>query len=99
MRLSDAVPAHPPGIRAKHRDERARTREGKLPDDHKREALAAAVSNPGADKRATRPGFLALGAFGGQESAIHTLPIDVGKRHRLDVEHSTAALVLNLAHD
>src|SRR6266576_1357096 len=98
MRVSDAVLAHPPGIRAEHRDERSRTREGELPDDHECEALAAAVPNSGADERAAQPGLVTLRAFGGRESAIHTLHVNVGRRHRLDLQPSTAAFLLNLPH-
>ena len=99
MRISDAISAHPSGIRKEHRDERARTREGKLPDDNKREALAAAVPNSGADKGTTQPGFLTLGALGGRESTTHIVHVDVCRRHRLDAERSAAAFVFNLPHD
>src|SRR5580700_543038 len=58
MRFSDPIFADASGVCPEHRVERARAREGKLPDDHQREALAAAVSNSGAGKRTTQPGGL-----------------------------------------
>src|ERR1700752_3974682 len=72
MRFSDPILADAPGVCPEHRVERARAREGKLPDDQRREALAAAVSNSAAGKRATQPGCLsyALSAAGNPRSIV-----------------------------
>src|SRR5260370_41332862 len=58
MCFSDPIFADASGVCPQHWVKRARAREGKLPDDQRREALAAAVSNSEAGKRATQPGCL-----------------------------------------
>lgn len=99
MCVSDPLSADASGICTEHRNERTRARKGNLPDDHEREALAAAISNSGAGKRATQPGCLILGALRGRKSAIDALQVDVCSGHRVDLQNLTAALVLNLPHN